>query len=127
MPESFPEYADCQRIAGHQSGRRWKAPPAERNHRQESADCTYNQELTAMKVDIPAASFKCSRINLKRHRTAAWHLLCLIGCILTACTLHFVVLLAFPNTPFFPALLLLIAFISVFVYTYLYRETRPTR
>ena len=67
-PESFPEYADCQRIAGHRSGRRWKAPPAERNHRQRSADCTYNQELTAMKVDIPAASFKRSRINLKRHR-----------------------------------------------------------
>jgi len=80
-----------------------------------------------MKVDIPVASFKCSRINLKRHKAAAWHLLCLIGCILAACTLHFVVLLAFPNTPFFAALSLLIAFTFVFVYTYLYRETRATQ
>jgi membrane protein YdbS with pleckstrin-like domain len=80
-----------------------------------------------MKVDIPVASFKCSRINLKRHKAAAWHLLCLIGCILAACTLHFVVLLAFPNTPFFAALLLLIAFTFVFVYTHLYRETRATQ
>jgi cbb3-type cytochrome oxidase subunit 3 len=80
-----------------------------------------------MKVDIPAASFKRSRINVKRHKAAAWHLLCLIGCILAACTLHFVVLLAFPNTPFFAALLLLIGLTFVSVYTYLYRETRPTR
>jgi len=80
-----------------------------------------------MKVDIPVASFKCSRINLKRHKAAAWHLLCLIGCILAACTLHFVVLLAFPNTPFFAALLLLIAFTFVFVYTHLYRESRATQ
>lgn len=80
-----------------------------------------------MKVDIPVASCKRSRINLKRHKAAAWHLLCLIGCILAACTLHFVVLLAFPNTPFFAALSLLIAFTFVFVYTYLYRETRATQ
>jgi hypothetical protein len=80
-----------------------------------------------MKVDIPVASCKRSRINLKRHRTAAWHLLCLIGCVLAACTLHFVVLLAFPNTPFFVALLLLIGLTFVSVYTCLYRETRATQ
>ena len=80
-----------------------------------------------MRIDIDTARKKHSRINLKRHGTAFKHLLCLIGCIGAASTLHFGVLLIFPNMPFFLALVLLIVLTFACVYGYLYRETRPAQ